>query len=559
MDNQERAEIEAVERAIGGGEFSTQPRFDQNEMDVDSIWTSTIRWVDNAENAPEYKLNSRTRDAWLSEYWHTEPHLAGVIHSMCSIDSNRGWTLIGGRNQVLRYSKVLHNWQIAPGQIGWRNGVFSNALSFYTTDLGGIVEVGRDNNDAVKDVGPMRGMVHTDPTKCILTAKNDYPLKYYPSNGKMQPWHPSRYMRIVSMPNIDERLASLGYCFVSRALALAQIMVAIYRHDMEELGERAPRGLLLLSGISQSQWKKAMQNREIKMDSKGLQYYGALAVLATSGINVSSADAKLIALSNLPQGFNMQEWVSMLMYGYALCAGYDPSEFYPVQFGSLGRGTEMEVQHQKATQKGSLNYANGLADQLMRPDMLPATIDFQFDERDDEGERMAAEVQEAWANVMKTIDETGVATGAGGNFSLAQKMEWWADKGIIPKRWVEEAGIPDTDEQASDDELMERDMLMTRERVVRAAQKYPNEPIVSYHWKSGKFRTICESGTELIRRVFYPSAKLHIKRQVDDTSDILFEDDGVKITNHDVDLAISASKRRTPEFSELLEPPIYEE
>ena len=98
-------------------------------------------------------------------------------------------------------------------------------------------------------------------------------------------------MRVASLPSTDESLNGLGYCAVMRCVELTKIIMAIYQHHEETLGAKAPRGLLLLSGIGDKQWKTAMKAREANSEELGYQYFNAVAVLASMSANV---DAKLV-------------------------------------------------------------------------------------------------------------------------------------------------------------------------------------------------------------------------------------------------------------------------
>lgn len=536
-----------IERATDPA-LSRQPRFSgQNPQE---FYTNILRWTDMAElKIPKYQAESQERDAFLTDFWRLEPHLAGVLSSLISIDSNRGWSLTGGRNQVMRYSRILHNWLAAPGLYGWRPGAASAALAFYTADLGAVIELGREGQD-----GPLRGLYHVDPTLCRLTGRMDAPLEY---KSTKEPWREADYIRLASMPDIREKMRGLGYCFVSRAFELAAIMVAIYRHDQEQLGARAPRGLLLLQGISEGQWDNAMRSRETKLDAAGIQYYNAVAVLASN----LPVDAKLIALSQLPANFDLQQFTSLLMYGYALCAGYDPSEFYPVQFGSLGRGTEMEVQHQKATGKGGLNFVLTLQEQLQRPDVLPDTLAFEYEQRDDQGEIAAAGVQKAWVDTYRAIREAGIAQD-GGVISREEMRSLLAEKGIIPREWTEiEEDVEATDTEAAErgrakgrrgaeEKRRLRDRLLAMPVVWRAIEAFPEEPIFRYAWPAGKAESLWPQAKTLLAPVQVRAFPL--RTRADDT--VLFEDGEVVITEGDVTKAIEEGKRRLgAEYGSLLD------
>jgi len=527
-------------------QLSKQPRF--TEPNPETFFIDVMRWTNLAsEEVPVYKVDTRQLDRWLSEFWHMEPHLAGVLNSVISIDANRGWTLTGGRNQVMRWTQILHNWMAAPGVAGWRPGCSASALSYYTSNLGGVVEIGRDGKS-----GPVRKLYHVDPTMCHMTGIPSTPLAYSPGNGKEQKWVEADYLRVVSMPSILEKMRGIGYCALMRCLTLAQIMVAVYLHDKEQLGARAPRGLLLLSGVNERQWEQAMTSRKAKLEGEGYQYFNAVATLMSSGME--QLDAKLIALSNLPANFDLQKFTSMLMYGYALCFGYDPSEFYPVQFGSLGRGTEGEVQHMKATSKGGMNFALSMQEQLQREDVLPPTLAYEFEERDDEGMIMQAQAADAWVTTYRNAREAGLQVDGQGSISREEMRVLLSEQGIIPREWTFQAEeVEATDEEEAETQMKER--LLELPSIWKAAERFPEEPIVRYSYPGQKIRVLWKRADELFRpRVF----RLKHKRAKDEV--VYYEEGDVKITDADVARSITnAGKRVSADYAALLNAGKWEE
>ena len=326
--------LEVIERAQT---LSKQPRLG-GTVDKERMFASVYKWLKSeAENEPKYQSDNRTRDRWLSEAWMKEPHLAGVINSVTAIDRNRDWSLTGGRNVVNRYNNILRG---AEDGEGWRYFAGRAALSFYTSDLGAVTEIGRDGPD-----GPARAFFNVDPTKCMLTGNAATPLSYTPHNGKEQLWNPADYFRTTPLPSIREEYRGLGLCAVSRVWQLIQLMIAIYEHDLEQLGARAPKGLLLLQNISEQQWTDAMAAREANLSKLEREYYGGVAILAQEGVD--QIDAKLVALSQLPAGFDLESVTKLIMLGIALAFGYDPIEFWPIDTGALGRSRESEIQHMK--------------------------------------------------------------------------------------------------------------------------------------------------------------------------------------------------------------------
>jgi hypothetical protein len=545
--------------------LSQQPRFEGTASEDGMFYLSQINWMRLAtEESPEYGADTRELDKWLQWFWPQEPHLAGVLNSVISIDSNRGWSVTGGRNQVLRWSRTLHNWDVAPGLTGWRPGCSAAALSYYTSNLGGVVELGRDGEN-----GPVRKLFHVDPTQCRMTGNSETPLRYYPSkvttgsDAREKQWKTNDFMRSVSMPSVIEKMNGVGMCALMRCLTLAQIMLAVYQHDKESLGAQAPRGLLLLMGITEKQWQTAMDARKGQLKGENMKYFNAVSVIASS--NMEQIDAKLISLSQLPTGFDLQVFTSLLMYGYALCFGYDPSEFYPVQFGSLGRGTEMEVQHEKATSKGGMNYAYSLQEQLQREDVLPSTLAYEFDERDDTGDLLAATTQKAQVDVFRAMRETGLQTDLVGGISREEFRLLLAEKGLIDQDWTlkpeeseatDESTVPDAEEpelQAAPEPVNQlKERLLENPRVWDAAKAFPEEPIMRYHYQfpHGRMKKIWNYGSDLFERKVFRV----VKRQKSDEEDkVLYNKGGVVIKQSDVDRAVkNASKRVNAEFEALL-------
>jgi len=172
----------------------------------------------------------------------------------------------------------------------------------------------------------------------------------------------------------------------------------------------------------------------------------------------------------LPDNINIETTTNLLLYAYALCFGYDPIEFWPVQAGALGRGRETDIQHRKGTGKGGMEFVFGLQDRLQQE--LPPTLLFQFEERDAEGELIDAQIHKAWADVAKVLTDGGVLTPE-------QARMYLADKSVIPSEWAEIS-----EQAAVDDEGVERGLKHMREQALenesvrRAIYEYPHEPIV---------------------------------------------------------------------------------
>ena len=146
------------------GTLSKQPRFTEN------TFGSILRFWQDIDTPPEYG-NSK-RDKWLMDFWKKETLLTGVLHNVILIDANRGWSYTGGRNQVNRFTKMMHQ---AEDGAGWRDYAKKMSLFFNATDIGAINENGRE-----VEGGPLRGLYVVDSTLCKLTGNPSAPLQYNP-------------------------------------------------------------------------------------------------------------------------------------------------------------------------------------------------------------------------------------------------------------------------------------------------------------------------------------------------------------------------------------------
>jgi hypothetical protein len=144
-----------------------------------------------------------------------------------------------------------------------------------------------------------------------------------------------------------------------------------------------------------------------------------VAVLA--GSSVEQVDAKLMALSSLPENFKRQEVIDLLMYLYALLFRFPPEEFWPVRGGSFGRGTETQVGVERATRKGDMDFFSAFQEQMQKE--LPAAVLLEYDERDDRGRRIEAEISEIHAKLLSAAVRGGVAQHRGAAADPAAGVE----------------------------------------------------------------------------------------------------------------------------------------
>lgn len=488
----EQAEIQAgtIRAAADQNAESKQPRFLPDRKFLGDFFQRIYGWAkDSIHDMPLYSRDSIRRDKWLEMVVKKEPYLFGILQSVVAIDKNRGWTLIGGRNQVSRFTKILHSFEAAPDLSGWRNGMSVAAQSYYGADLGCIVEIGRTIQN-----GPLAALFTVDPTTCRLTGDIDSPLEYTSgTNEDQKNWGPNDYFRIASMPSIRENMNGLGFCAISRSIELAQVLVGVFDHDKEQLGSKAPKGILTIAGLTQEQWAEALAEAEDEQKAQESRFFSNILALASDTGTVS---ANLTSFSNLPGGFDQQKFTEMIICGYALNFGYDPREFWPISAGALGgTGTEIENQHRRATTKGGLDFALGFQEKLQ--DELPDTLQFDIEQRDVNGDISELDYRQKVVTMINDL-RMKVNPDEPANISFEQAQSMLVEYKIIPDEWTsteEPVNVTDTDDNA--------DNTLERERVQRAIEKFPDQEIVIYSSKTNKTRTLCTAQRDGSKRHFF--------------------------------------------------------
>ena len=475
---------EQIERAQAAAVESKQPRFAVTRQQAINLFNQIYGVAKEAIfNEPPYAADSSRLDTWLAKVVKKEPYLLGILQSVVSIDKNRGWTLVGGKIQVKKFVNILHNFQVAPDLFGWRNGLSVSAQNFYQSNLGSVVEIGRSQTN-----GPLAALYTVDPTKCKLTGRQETPLKYTNGPRDKQDWEPTDYFRVTSFPSPAESMNGLGMCAVYRCIELAKLLVSVFEHDREQLGSKAPKGILTINGLTQEQWLQSLEESSVDLKTLEREYYSGVQVLASEGN--PEIKVGLTSFSNLPAEFDHREFIDMIIYGYALAFGYDPREFWPVSSGSLGTATESESQFRRASSKGGLDFTLGFQEKLQ--DELPETVDFEFEQRDVQGDIAEADFQKKKLDIISQMF-SGASSQQGGPsspslISFEEARQLMVDAKLIPDDWTpddEDAQVADTDDLGP---------LVEKQRVQRALAKFPNEDIVVYNSRTGAYRTIRRAG-----------------------------------------------------------------
>ena len=355
---------------------SIQSRFSDNRnyAYVDTIASLVIK----SKQVPAY--GDPRRDVYLSNYWKSEPVLAGALDVMVKRMRATGFTVEGGRNNAVKWARALHD---ADEGNGWTNFIDKWVLDYLTTDLGAFIEIGRDESDRPA------GIYNIDTLKCMPWHESDFPFVYLQSTGQAVKLPKDDIIHMSDMTSPRENHRGRGYCAISRILRAADAIIAIYDYEMQKLGKLPPNAVASIQGLTQKQFLDAWEKYKKQRDQVGLDIYGGIFWIGGDDPNVPVTIA-LTDLATLPDGFNREAMLESWVKTIALNLGVDVGELWLIQHVGATKASQ-SIQHQKALGKGT-GEIHSMLEMALNVRVLPADVTFQFDFQDDEQDKQAAEI-----------------------------------------------------------------------------------------------------------------------------------------------------------------------
>lgn len=440
---------------------------------------------------PEYRADSRQRDKALADFAKKESLISSVLSSAVSIDTNRKWTLSGTSRQVNKYAKILHSSQNG----SWRTFVSMLSNSFYASNFGYAVELGKNDSKLVETMWVL------DPTRLKYTGNIKKPITYCPRRGNKIDIKAEDVLFGNSMPSTEEAFNGLGYCAIERAMNFTRLMIGIYEHDLAKLGAKPPKGILHGKGIRPSEYKNAVDMYNEAKENNDTNMYPEVLPFFTQS---SQAAFDLIGFSSLPDNFNLKNFIDVIMQAYSLAFGYDVGEFWSIETGSFGRTGEMSLQQENTSYKGEQDFSLSLQEQLQNK-VLPASVLFSFNLRNDKGELVRAEIQNQKAQTIINLYEAGLRFGQEPLISKEQALQMLYDSGVVTQDFLDPTSEETFKDLQTNREIKET--LRSNEDVRRVAKLSPLEPIVQYEFNPvtnlSKSFIVYESGDDMLKRKYY--------------------------------------------------------
>ena len=355
---------------------------------------------------------SPSRDIDLRDFWKEVGNdiLQGAISSMVKKIKATGWTLEGGERVVNNFQAVLSEAEFG---MGWGQLLGKTLLDYSTQDKGAFWELIGDGDPTGPIKGPVLGVAHLDSGLCQLTGDPTYPVLFWNTKRdkkEAHKLHTTRVAHIVDMPSPMESMLGVGFCAISRVISSSQVLLKLQQYKNEKLSDLPPAGLLLLNNILPRQWDDARQDYKQGRRRLGQELWAS--VMTLFGLDPAQpTTAEFLSFADLPEHFDELTSINVYVNILALAFGVDVREFWPLSGGSLGTATESQVMHQKAKGKGPGEIYATL-ERVINWKILPPTVTFKFDYKDDEEDQLRASIEDAKTKTIMSM--WNVKTPGGG-------------------------------------------------------------------------------------------------------------------------------------------------
>jgi hypothetical protein len=411
-----------------------------------------------ADDFPPWGGDPIGLDYKLREFWPTESYIQSAIFSVATRNCAFSWTLQGGSRTVAAYREMLLD--------NWLEVMYRWNIDYLTQNNGAFIEIIREGKGPDS---PCVGIAHLDAARCRRTGVPEWPVIYSDIMGiehKLAPW---QVYAMSDMPSPIETMNGVGMCAVYRVLREAQRMRDISIHDREKLSGFNPKGLFILGNVGTKQIEQVLQqHKEIQLQKGYIRYVKPAVVGVLDPTKPASVAA--VDFASLPDGFNKDVELTWYITVLALALGCDYQDLAPLSSGSLGTSSQSQVLHLKSKGKGPAMFMKRFSHMMNQSGILPATLEFEFDEKDIQDEQEEEALALAKAQTRSTYITAGVLT------PMAVRMEM-LDDGEISQEQFDAMAKEDVERKAQEEEERQVRMAGLQAKVQEGDQAAPGGDI----------------------------------------------------------------------------------
>lgn len=370
----------------------------------------TLSLASSADAIVQWGKNPKRRDQQLRDFWPTESFLAGAITSVSMRNASYDWEIQHSSQAVINSVVDMFSSAIAGDRFGWDPFIKKFCQDLYCQDNGGFIELirdpGQDANSKFKGpMAPVIGIGNLDAGQCQRTGNIETPVLYTDREGKV---HKLRWYEVIpfsEFPSSIEKMNGVGYCAVTRALRLAQIIRSVLLFKDEEVSGTNTKKINIIGGVGRTQIDDAVKRTIETAMNKGNARYVEHTIL--SSLDPSKpVSAITVDLAGLPEDFNYDQEMQWYIAGLALDFGVDYQEFAPLPGGNIGSGSQSTMLHLKASGKGPRNWMNSLTSAFKYYGVIPRGAEIIFNDKNEQEELEKQEIR------TKALEESAIAVNA---------------------------------------------------------------------------------------------------------------------------------------------------
>jgi hypothetical protein len=381
---------------------------------------------------------TRTRDRWLRDYYRHEYNtlVQGAISGLIKKVTSAPWEVTGEltlswidqgatpveveqpngsmlsqlatvqrrsvstRKGVEHYQEILQESHFGDG---WKKFIGRVLLDYLTQDFGAVIEVigPGDTNTAL--TGAVTGLAHLDSGRCYATGNPVFPIVYYSLiTNTIHKMHHSRVIRLVDMPDGDERYFGYGLCALSRAIAIVHREVLMGRYIEQKLDDKPPPGIMYLPGTNEPKWQEIWAKYQRQQDQDIQPEWGRTLFIHQVDPN-ATAKPESIPFAVAPDKFDWVAYTNLHVNALALALGVDKQELWELTGGGIGTGAQSQIMHAKSQGK-AFGDILAMLERAINTHVLPAEMEFSFHAKDTERDQAEAEMNKRYIEIAQTMN-----------------------------------------------------------------------------------------------------------------------------------------------------------
>ena len=445
--------IPVVDDTKANGGSSVQSRYNGTAPGYESTFGGAVNPMQmftinlmglQTDGVPQWSYYPQIRDMYLRLLSKKEPIMAGALYSVVSRIKSLPWNVKGGTINKNYYQDLLAN---ADDGAGFAQFISKVVADLLVQDNGAFIELRGAGNWDKPLKGRVTGIYHLDSHQCWRTFDPEFPVIYTdPLNNTFHRLHRTRVIMLSSNPQPDERARNVGYCAVSRALKMMQIIRNIQTFKDEKISGKFHRALIYGGPLTPKQFKQATETAEVNSENSNFIVYNEIPVLLST---IADLKLSMLDLASLPDGFDYEKEINIYVYILALCFGTDAREFWPATASGATKA-DASVQHLKAQGKGIADIIK-MIETAINWHIMPANggAEFEYDFTDDEQDKAVADI-----NTVKITNVGLMQTN--GNITAQEGRALLIAQGVIDPKQL----VLSPDNQIADDSApMEDDLL----------------------------------------------------------------------------------------------------